>query len=185
MDASLPIKMGWNPIDNMCANTTPSLDEELDNINSNNNNNVQSNNDNSDNNHNNKTSSLTPTTSDTEAQSLASSSTIAPISDLSRPDRIIWVVTTAALPWRTGTSVNPLARALYLTRGRPQHAVTLMIPFLPSMEEQKKVFGEEALFETPQEQETWIRNYCKERVHCGGKRVIELYKRTRKCCHDV
>lgn len=89
-------------------------------------------------------------------------------SDLSRPDRKIWVVTTAALPWRTGTSVNPLARALYLTRGRPKYAVTLMIPFLPDKEEQAKLFGKDVIFETPEEQEEWIREYCKTRVNCPG-----------------
>lgn len=159
--ASIPIKMGWNPIDNMCANTTPSLDEELDHLTNTNNNTVPSTSTNTDSseNNNNKTAL-------TEQEALALS-TIAPITDLSRPDRIIWVVTTAALPWRTGTSVNPLARALYLTRGRPKHAVTLMIPFLPSKEEQKKVFGD-TLFETQEEQEAWIRDYCKDRVHCGG-----------------
>lgn len=162
MDASTPLKMGWNPIDNMCANSTPSLDEEVDNMNSNTGAGttvVQSN----DSDDNKTTLTVTPKE---EAAALSRSSAIAPISDLSRPDRIIWVVTTAALPWRTGTSVNPLARALYLTRGRPKHAVTLMIPFLPSKEEQKKVYGD-TLFETREEQEAWIRDYCKERVHCG------------------
>jgi hypothetical protein len=93
-------------------------------------------------------------------------------SDLSRLDRIIWVVTTAALPWRTGTSVNPLARALYLTRGRPKHAVTLMVPFLPALEEQAQVFGKDKSFTTEAEQEEWIRTYCVERVNCKGEFAV-------------
>lgn len=88
---------------------------------------------------------------------------IAAISDLSDPSRKICVVTTAGLPWRTGTAVNPLARALYLTRGRPKDSVTLMIPWLESLQEQAKVYGSNT-FETPEEQEEWIRNYSRERI---------------------
>lgn len=88
---------------------------------------------------------------------------MAAISDLSDPSRNICIVTTAGLPWRTGTAVNPLARALYLTRGRPKDAVTLMIPWLESLEEQAKVYGSNT-FETPEEQEEWIRNYSRERI---------------------
>jgi hypothetical protein len=88
---------------------------------------------------------------------------MAPISDISDPSRKICVVTTAGLPWRTGTAVNPLARALYLTRGRPKHSVTLMIPWLETREEQAKVYGSN-IFETPEEQEAWTRKYSRERI---------------------
>ena len=86
-----------------------------------------------------------------------------PVSDLSDPSRKICVVTTAALPWRTGTAVNPIARALYLTRGRPKYSVTLMIPWLEGRDEQAKVYGKNT-FETPEEQEAWTRKYCRERI---------------------
>ena len=67
---------------------------------------------------------------------------ITPESDIGRLERRICIVTTASLPWRTGTAVNPLARALYLTRGRPRHYVTLVIPWLGNHQEQVKLFGE-------------------------------------------
>jgi hypothetical protein len=94
---------------------------------------------------------------------------ITPESDLRDFNRRIWVVTTASLPWRTGTAVNPLARALYLTRGRPKHYVGLVIPWLESQEDQAKIYGSDSTFETQQDQEAWIRKYAKERVHCESK----------------
>jgi len=88
---------------------------------------------------------------------------MAPVSDLSDPGRKICVVTTAGVPWRTGTAVNPLARALYLTRGRPKHSITLMIPWLETREEQAKIYGS-TTFETPEDQEAWTRQYARERI---------------------
>jgi hypothetical protein len=91
-------------------------------------------------------------------------------SDLSHPDRRIWVVTTAALPWRTGTAVNPLMRALYLTRGRPKHHVTLLIPWLTDEKSRIKLYGAENAFSERgmDEQEEWIRDFCRTRAKCEG-----------------
>lgn len=88
-------------------------------------------------------------------------------SDIGKPERRIWVVTTAGLPWRTGTSVNPLLRALYLTRGRPKGYVTLVIPWLNSTHSRAKLYGQENSFAGgQQEQEAWIRTFCRERAQC-------------------
>ncbi|KAL7465716.1 hypothetical protein ACHAXS_006036 [Conticribra weissflogii] len=102
-----------------------------------------------------------------------------PASLLSDPNRSICIVTTAALPWRTGTAVNPLLRALYLVRfqkelqttqsTRRTGSATLVIPWLESAEEREKLYGFDNRFangdEGMKEQEEWIRNYSKER--CG------------------
>lgn len=82
--------------------------------------------------------------------------------DLSLLDRKIWVVTTAAMPWRTGTSVNPLMRALYLTRNRPKHSVALVIPWLEDSKSRDKLYGEHK-FANSSEQEAWIRSYARTR----------------------
>jgi hypothetical protein len=91
---------------------------------------------------------------------------ITPESDLSDPSRRIWIVTTAALPWRTGTSVNPLLRALHLTKGRPAGYVTLVVPWLEDVKQRRKLYGEQNAFETPERQEEWIRDYCRTRANC-------------------
>lgn len=98
---------------------------------------------------------------------------VTPISDLlSDTSRHICIVTTAALPWRTGTAVNPLLRALFLSRqGRP---VTLLIPWLPSAAERTRLYGTEHSFTTSDEQTAWIRNYCVERCNCTREQADQL-----------
>mmetsp|Transcript_11794 Transcript_11794/g.33995 ORF Transcript_11794/g.33995 Transcript_11794/m.33995 type:complete len:1399 (+) Transcript_11794:300-4496(+) len=108
-------------------------------------------------------------------------------SDLTRPGRYIHVVTTAALPWMTGTAVNPLLRAAYLNRrlneingGTPTRShheasaaanatssadesswVTLVIPWLELDEDQKQVYGKES-FESQEQQEKYIRSWLRQ-----------------------
>jgi hypothetical protein len=92
---------------------------------------------------------------------------IVPASDLSDLNRRIWIVTTASLPWMTGTAVNPLLRALALAQDRPPHHVTLLIPWLISAEERVALYGKKHVFNEPFDQEKWIRNYCVERCNCS------------------
>ena len=128
-------------------------------------------------------SSLSLDDSDVASASAATSPTassnhskITEASDLSNVKRRIWVVTTAALPWRTGTAVNPLLRALWLTQGRPQNYVTLMVPWLPDAQQRRKLYGavDSLLIQTPQDQEKWIRQYCRDRCGCGDQAVDKL-----------
>mmetsp|Transcript_12386 Transcript_12386/g.35438 ORF Transcript_12386/g.35438 Transcript_12386/m.35438 type:complete len:712 (+) Transcript_12386:54-2189(+) len=92
-----------------------------------------------------------------------------PESNLALPDRKIWVVTTAALPWRTGTSINPLLRALHLTRGRPSESVCLVVPWLTSKNDRDVLYGKAAddwsQGAEPRGQEECIRNFASN--ECG------------------
>ena len=112
-------------------------------------------------------------------------------SDLNIPNRKIWIVTTASLPWMTGTSVNPLLRAAYLYRRtrRMQFElmrnethfpveftdddaavcsqindplVTLVVPWLELAEDRAALFGEKYAFESQREQENYIRTWLRE-----------------------
>ena len=93
---------------------------------------------------------------------------ILPDSDIKNCHRRICVVTTAALPWRTGTAVNPILRALYLTRGRPKHFVSLVIPWCPNETDRQLTLGTDHSFCNQQEQEAWIRSFCRDRAGCAG-----------------
>ena len=111
---------------------------------------------------------------------------ITPQSDLCLPNRSIYVVTTAALPWRTGTSINPLLRAAYLARRakvntsnqrlsdsqfseeKPssnstsqQQVVTLVIPWLELEEDRLELYGPDKKFADVEEQEEYIRDWLR------------------------
>mmetsp|Transcript_6153 Transcript_6153/g.8011 ORF Transcript_6153/g.8011 Transcript_6153/m.8011 type:complete len:691 (+) Transcript_6153:209-2281(+) len=85
---------------------------------------------------------------------------IIPETDLSQKDRKIWVVTTACLPWMTGTSINPLLRAAILAEQRGPGKITLMVPFLRSAD-QKKLFPPGVIFVTEEEQSVYVKEWLK------------------------
>mmetsp|Transcript_18964 Transcript_18964/g.26766 ORF Transcript_18964/g.26766 Transcript_18964/m.26766 type:complete len:945 (-) Transcript_18964:1343-4177(-) len=85
---------------------------------------------------------------------------IVPHTDLSDKSKNILIVTTASLPWMTGTAVNPMLRAAYMTIGRAKAggSVTLMLPWLERESDQERVYGKNK-FESEQQQEEWLRDW--------------------------
>mmetsp|Transcript_15065 Transcript_15065/g.22423 ORF Transcript_15065/g.22423 Transcript_15065/m.22423 type:complete len:344 (+) Transcript_15065:114-1145(+) len=81
--------------------------------------------------------------------------------DMGLSNRHICIVTTASLPWMTGTSINPLMRAAMLTEGRQNRSVTLFLPFLPNLEDQKKIFPGGITFVEKSEQEKFVKNWLR------------------------
>lgn len=80
---------------------------------------------------------------------------------IKEPGRQVAIVTTASLPWLTGTSVNPLLRAAYLSTD-DSRKVTLVLPWL-SLPDQERVFPFNTRFDTPEAQVRW----WGERAGCG------------------
>ncbi|PXF48242.1 Digalactosyldiacylglycerol synthase 2, chloroplastic [Gracilariopsis chorda] len=78
-------------------------------------------------------------------------------SDMRASKRDVAIVTTAAIPWMTGTSVNPALRALYLAHDG--HRVTLIVPWIPP-EQQGDIFASGSpVFTTRQQQRDYIQNW--------------------------
>ena len=89
---------------------------------------------------------------------------ILPHTDIADKSKNIWIVTTASLPWFTGTAVNPLLRAAYLSTGRTEAggSVTLMVPWLERESDRETIYGNNRIFKSPEEQEEWIRTWLRE-----------------------
>ena len=84
--------------------------------------------------------------------------------DLSDKSKNIWIVTTAALPWMTGTAVNPLLRAAYMCVGRTVAggSVTILLPWLERHADQTRVYGEKNGFESREDQEEYVRSWLRD-----------------------
>lgn len=85
----------------------------------------------------------------------------------------IAIFTTASLPWMTGTAVNPLFRAAYLSKSG-EWEVTLLIPWL-SLKDQGLVYPNKITFSSPLDQEQYVRNWLEERTEFPSRFSIRFY----------
>jgi len=82
-------------------------------------------------------------------------------SDLRSRARHVTVITTAALPWTTGPSINPLLRSLHLARNG--HRVIFVMPWV-RLKEQGILFPEGVSFHSTEEQERYVAKWCRDRA---------------------
>ncbi|CAN8248208.1 unnamed protein product [Cochlearia groenlandica] len=73
------------------------------------------------------------------------------------------IFTTASLPWMTGTAVNPLFRAAYLSEYDGQRRVTLVIPWL-TLNHQLLVYPNSITFVSPSQHEAYLRHWLQQRL---------------------
>ncbi len=89
-------------------------------------------------------------------------------SDLSDTSRSIHIVTTASIPWLTGTAVNPLLRAAYFQKTRIGSAkVTLVIPWVVKKEEREQIYPSDVFSNGKvgrKEQEVLVRRWVEEKA---------------------
>ncbi|XVE61395.1 hypothetical protein DITRI_Ditri06bG0036200 [Diplodiscus trichospermus] len=93
--------------------------------------------------------------------------------DVSDGKRHVAIVTTASLPWMTGTAVNSLFRAAYLAKSAKQK-VTLLVPWL-CRSDQELVYPNNLTFSSPEEQENYIHNWLEERIGFKADFRISFY----------
>lgn len=87
------------------------------------------------------------------------------------PDALPRLHSTAALPWMTGTAVNPLLRAVYLARRKERHQVTLCLPWVEP-DEQHHIFSKGVVYERKEQLEQYIREWV--RVNLGFTTQIKI-----------
>jgi len=105
---------------------------------------------------------------------LLSFSDTTPVVDLLSQD--LWIVTTAALPWCTGTSLNPLLRAAYLLERKTRGKVVLVVPWLEQAPDRELLFGAEAAEKcsSMEEQEEYIRDWLQQQVSAKASQALQL-----------